>query len=176
MATMSCNPTHDFRSIVNDMQAVVISSSSSSSTSSSSSNSSSSSSSSTSSSSCKLPSIERKDVQVSTGASTSTVNKITFILDAFVVGFAQLKLSANKIDYEFIVEVYWSTGLKTFIKRTFDDFVVFDQALRNATTVPNVAGRRLVVAKAMTQLPSLNALKKRFWMSHLKLAEMREIE
>ena len=52
-------------------------------------------------------------------------NKYIFILNGFVNGFAQLKLSADKTDYEYIIEVYWSNDTKSFIKRTYDDFVRF---------------------------------------------------
>ena len=56
-------------------------------------------------------------------------NSIKFILNAFVNGFAQLKICADKIDYEYIIEIYWSNGMKTFIKRTYDDFVLFHRKL-----------------------------------------------
>ena len=57
------------------------------------------------------------------------INNNKFILNAFVNGFAQLKLSADKIDYEYIIEIYWSNSMKTFIKRTYDDFVLFHRKL-----------------------------------------------
>jgi hypothetical protein len=59
----------------------------------------------------------------------SETNKYIFILDAFVNGFVQLKLCADKIDYEYIIEVYWSNENKSFIKRTFDDFNIFHRNL-----------------------------------------------
>jgi hypothetical protein len=59
----------------------------------------------------------------------SQPNKYIFILDAFVNGFAQLKLCANKIDYEYIIEVYWSNEKKSFIKRTYSDFFQFHETL-----------------------------------------------
>jgi hypothetical protein len=55
--------------------------------------------------------------------------KYIFILDAFVNGFVQLKLCANKIDYEYIIEVYWSNENKSFIKRTYQDFFNFHEIL-----------------------------------------------
>jgi hypothetical protein len=60
---------------------------------------------------------------------TNTTNNYIFVLDAWVNGFAQLKLSAEKIDFEFIVEIFWSDESRTFVKRTFDDFVLFDRKL-----------------------------------------------
>lgn len=48
-----------------------------------------------------------------------------FILNAFVNGFVQLKLCADKIDYAYIIEIYWSNESRSFVKRTFDDFVEF---------------------------------------------------
>lgn len=65
----------------------------------------------------------------STSQSSKENNKYMFILNAFVNGFAQLKLCASKIDYEYIIEVYWSNGTKTFVKRTYDDFHLFHQNL-----------------------------------------------
>jgi len=61
--------------------------------------------------------------------STQFETKYIFILDAFVNGFVQLKLCADKIDYEYIIEVYWSNENKSFIKRTFDDFSIFHRNL-----------------------------------------------
>ena len=55
--------------------------------------------------------------------------KYIFILNAFVNGFAQLKLCANRIDYEYIIEIYWSNETKSFIKRTYEDFVTFHRQL-----------------------------------------------
>lgn len=52
-----------------------------------------------------------------------------FILNAFVNGFVQLKLCADKIDYAYIIEIYWSNETKSFIKRTFNDFVEFHARL-----------------------------------------------
>jgi hypothetical protein len=60
-----------------------------------------------------------------------------FILNAFVNGFAQLKLCADKIDYEYIIEIYWSNSMKTFIKRTYDDFVLFHRKLMQIFVVNN---------------------------------------
>lgn len=57
------------------------------------------------------------------------INKYIFILNAFVNGFAQLKLCADKIDYEYIIEIYWSNETKTYVKRTFDDFILFHRNL-----------------------------------------------
>ncbi len=62
-------------------------------------------------------------------SSASSISKAEFVLNAFVNGFAQLKLSANKIDHEYIIEVYWSRGNRTFVKRTFYDFVNFHRSL-----------------------------------------------
>jgi hypothetical protein len=96
--------------------------------------------------------LENGSSQVSTAATTAASEMITpkimiknrklvkrkkkkieinnkFILNAFVNGFAQLKLSADKIDYEYIIEIYWSNSMKTFIKRTYDDFVLFHRKL-----------------------------------------------
>lgn len=70
-------------------------------------------------------------LSASSSASSST-NKYTFILNAFVNGFVQLKLCANKVDFEYIIEVYWSNENKTFIKRTYDDFYKFHQCLMQA--------------------------------------------
>jgi hypothetical protein len=71
------------------------------------------------------------DNQIHTAVSQTSEknNKYIFILNAFVNGFAQLKLSASNIDYEYIIEVYWSNGTKTFVKRTYDDFFSFHQDL-----------------------------------------------
>jgi hypothetical protein len=55
--------------------------------------------------------------------------KFIFILNAFVNGFAQLKLCENKIDYEYIIEIYWSNEDRSFVKRTYDDFVLFHRNL-----------------------------------------------
>ncbi len=54
-----------------------------------------------------------------------------FLLNAYVNGFVQLKLCADKIDYEYIIELYWSNNSKTFIKRTYEDFVAFHRKLAN---------------------------------------------
>jgi hypothetical protein len=67
--------------------------------------------------------------KLTTSKSSQENIKYVFILNAFVNGFAQLKLSASKIDYEYIIEVYWSNGAKTFVKRTYDDFFLFHQNL-----------------------------------------------
>lgn len=56
-------------------------------------------------------------------------NKYIFILNAFVNGFAQLKLCADKIDYEYIIEVYWSNEDRSYVKRTYDDFAIFHRNL-----------------------------------------------
>jgi hypothetical protein len=60
---------------------------------------------------------------------SSTKTKFVFILNAFVNGFAQLKICADKIDYEYIIEIYWSNEDRSFVKRTFDDFVIFHRNL-----------------------------------------------
>lgn len=59
-------------------------------------------------------------------------NKYIFILNAFVNGFAQLKLCADKIDYEYIIEVYWSNEDRSYVKRTYDDFAIFHRNLLQA--------------------------------------------
>jgi hypothetical protein len=61
----------------------------------------------------------------------SPVSRYKFLLNAYVNGFVQLKLCADKIDYEYIIELYWSNNLKTFIKRTYEDFVLFHRKLVN---------------------------------------------
>lgn len=58
-------------------------------------------------------------------------NKYIFILNAFVNGFVQLKLCADKIDYEYIIEIYWSNEARSYVKRTYDDFVLFHKKLLN---------------------------------------------
>lgn len=58
--------------------------------------------------------------------------KPVFILNAFVNGFVQLKLCADKIDYAYIIEIYWSNETRSFVKRTFDDFVDFHKRFSRA--------------------------------------------
>jgi hypothetical protein len=94
--------------------------------------SSSSSSSSSSASSTSSSSSTSASASASSASSTQHQQNYKFIIDAFVNGFAQLKVCADKIDYEYIIEIYWSNDQKTFIKRTFDDFHNFDSKLCEA--------------------------------------------
>lgn len=92
---------------------------------SSSSSSSSSSTSSTASSSAHLQQNKLNLSKISSSTNSSNTTKYIFILNAFVNGFVQLKLCADKIDYEFIIEIYWSNDSRSFVKRTYEDFVKF---------------------------------------------------
>lgn len=114
------------------------SSTTSSSSSSSSTRSSSSKSSSSSSSSSKTSSNRRRKHRIKNKESSNTKQqqqvqnqlpaaKNIFILNAFVNGFVQLKLCADKIDYAYIVEIYWSNDTRSYVKRTYDDFVDFNK-------------------------------------------------
>lgn len=120
-------------------------------------------------------------------------NKYIFLLDAFVNGFAQLKICADKSDYEYIIEIYWSNETKSYIKRTYDDFVSFHRQLIEMFSQFFEQIKSNVNNKAITKnnsikkpnhfiqnseylMPVLPASKKPFWVSHLKLAESREIE
>lgn len=122
----------------------------------------------------------------------SQTNKYIFLLDAFVNGFAQLKICADKIDYEYIIEIYWSNETKSYIKRTYDDFVSFHRQLietfsqffeqiksnLNSKAVAknnsNMKSKHFINSEYL--MPVLPASKKPFWVSHLKFAESREIE
>lgn len=152
--------------------------------------------------SCASSSSNASSGLASTGVQHHQNNKYIFILNAFVNGFVQLKLCADKIDYEFIIEIYWSNETKTFVKRTFDDFVLFNRNLlqefsqffndlknnsiggncqQNKLKVKdskfiNVNGLINNINSGQLLMPVLPANKKPFWMSHLKLAESREIE
>lgn len=165
------------------------------------------------SSSSSSSSTSRSCANINSPCSTqSETNKYIFILDAFVNGFVQLKLCADKIDYEYIIEVYWSNENKSFIKRTFDDFNIFHRNLleqfsqfftdlqnknsnknKNSNNklnlfindeclMPVLPGKlfhffHLIITKSIQILYLfLQANKKPFWRSHLKLAESREIE
>ena len=115
-------------------------------------------------------------------------NKYIFLLNAFVNGFAQLKLSAEKIDYEYIIEIYWSNETKSYVKRTYEDFVTFHRHLIQVfsqffneikSNVNSIKGCRNSMSKMGNEeylMPILPAAKKPFWVSQLKLAESREIE
>lgn len=110
------------------------SSTTSSSSSSSSSTRSSSSKSSASSSSSKTSSSRRRKHRKnkSSNGKQQVQNQLPaakniFILNAFVNGFVQLKLCADKIDYAYIVEIYWSNDTRSYVKRTYDDFVDFNK-------------------------------------------------
>jgi len=113
-----------------------------------------------------------------------------FLLNAFVNGFAQLKLSAEKTDYEYIIEIYWSNEARTYVKRTYDDFVIFHRHLlqtfsqffneikSNVNSSPKSVNSSNVgrIGNELCLMPVLPAAKKPFWVSQLKLAESREIE
>lgn len=128
---------------------------------------------------------------------SSTKTKFVFILNAFVNGFAQLKICADKIDYEYIIEIYWSNEDRSFVKRTFDDFVIFHRNLLQSfsqffseiSTNQNHSNNSIINNRNSNRnsrlffnnfeeylMPILPASKKPFWVSHLKLAESREIE
>lgn len=68
---------------------------------------------------------ESSSTTSSSQPTTQSTPKHAFILNAFVNGFVQLKLCADKIDYAYIIEIYWSNETRSFVKRTFDDFVDF---------------------------------------------------
>ena len=70
---------------------------------------------------------QKQNNQNATSTSLNQNTKYIFILNAFVNGFAQLKLCADRIDYEYIIEIYWSNDSRSFVKRTYDDFVIFHQ-------------------------------------------------
>lgn len=113
----------------------------------------------------------------------STPKRFVFILNAFVNGFAQLKLSADQIDFEYIIEIYWSNDTRSFVKRTYDDFVIFHRNLtnkfsQNITESKYMSNKSLNDSKAnhICSLPFLPTVKKRFWISNVKLAELREVE
>lgn len=123
-------------------------------------------------------------------------NKYIFLLDAYVNGFAQLKLSADKIDYEYIIEIYWSNETKSYVKRTYEDFCTFHRHLTqffsqffekngknvNISKLPKTKSKnnnsinRNIGFKNEYIMPVLPPSKKSFWVSHLKHAESREIE
>lgn len=118
---------------------------------------------------------------------SSVTNKYIFLLNAFVNGFAQLKLSADKIDYEYIIEIYWSNETKSYVKRTYDDFVTFHRQLLLDFSQFFDEIKLNLNMKAMKNskhknfnddylMPVLPPSKKPFWVSHLKMAESREIE
>jgi hypothetical protein len=92
----------------------------------SSNSSSSSSSSSSSESACSLVNYTKSS---NNNNNNNNSNKNVFILNAFVNGFVQLKLCAEKIDYEYIIEIYWSNETRSFVKRTFEDFVRFHKKI-----------------------------------------------
>lgn len=87
---------------------------------------SSSSSSSSSESACSLVNYTKSS---NNNNNNNNSNKNVFILNAFVNGFVQLKLCAEKIDYEYIIEIYWSNETRSFVKRTFEDFVRFHKKI-----------------------------------------------
>lgn len=93
--------------------------------------------------------------------------RFVFILNAFVNGFAQLKLCADRTDFEYIVEIYWSNDTRSFVKRTYDDFAIFHS---------NLCRQFCELSKCKSVMPTLPPSKKRFWISSLKQAELREIE
>lgn len=116
-------------------------------------------------------------------------NKSIFLLNAFVNGFAQLKLCADKIDFEYIIEVYWSNETRSFVKRTFDDFTTFHRELIQVFSQffdeikMNVNKSKAVKSNSLKRngmeeylMPVLPSSRKPFWVSHLKLAESRETE
>ncbi|CAF1078946.1 unnamed protein product [Brachionus calyciflorus] len=110
--------------------------------------------------------------------------RFVFILNAFVNGFVQLKLCANRTDFEYIIEIFWSNDIRSFVKRTYDDFIIFHRKLINEfgnflvenKSFPNTNLSDSKLFKTNLILPSLPATKKRFWISDLKMAEIRETE
>lgn len=114
-----------------------------------------------------------------------------FLLNAFVNGFVQLKLCADKIDYEYIIEIYWSNETKSYVKRTYEDFVTFHRHLiqvfslffneiksnvNRKQAAKNHSNSMKVHGNEEYLMPLLPAAKKSFWIGHLKHAEAREIE
>lgn len=51
-----------------------------------------------------------------------------YIRDALVTGFAERK-EGKKRHYDFVVEVLWSDGRKTYVKRTYKDFLLLREGL-----------------------------------------------
>ncbi|RNA45049.1 neutrophil cytosol factor 1 [Brachionus plicatilis] len=101
------------------------------------------------------------------GQAVLATKRFVFILNAFVNGFAQLKLCADRTDFEYIVEIYWSNDTRSFVKRTYDDFAMFHS---------NLCHQFSELSKCKSVMPALPPSKKRFWISSLKQAELREIE
>lgn len=99
--------------------------------------------------------------------STTAPKRFVFILNAFVNGFVQLKLCADRTDFEYIVEIYWSNDTRSYVKRTYDDFAIFHRNLCLQFSEFN---------NSKSLVPTLPVTKKRFWISNLKLAELRETE
>lgn len=100
------------------------------------------------------------------GQVVSAPKRFVFILNAFVNGFAQLKLCADRTDFEYIIEIYWSNDTRSYVKRTYDDFAIFHRNLCHSFSE----------VSSSSSMPTLPASKKRFWVSQLKLAEVRETE
>lgn len=74
-----------------------------------------------------------EDYQTSNMAS-SVWNSLTcnnlFVAFAAVTGFVEKKEGPN-VDYVFVVEVYWSDGRTTYVKRTYSDFETLQRDLES---------------------------------------------
>lgn len=112
-----------------------------------------------------------EDYQTSNMAS-SVWNSLTcnnlFVAFAAVTGFVEKKEGPN-VDYVFVVEVYWSDGRTTYVKRTYSDFETLQRDLESfvktekhtfegSNPIPRLEGRKL------------------FRKNDRKLAEYRELE
>ena len=132
----------------------------------------------------------QKQPQQQAAQQYQVTNKPAFLLNALVNGFVQLKLCADKVDFEYIVEVYWSNDSRTYVKRTYDDFVLFHKELtrvfgqffgeaKKATVNVRAVARcnstkNLSCLASECLVPVLPSARRPFWVSHLRMAETRE--